>query len=118
MQRRFFLAALGTGSATAALLAPAMTSARTPAESTRERPWLLRTDGTQPIPSVRCHIFDARTGVDVSHHISYRACHRLERSRLTGQPVRIAVLRVNADGKHYLVGERLASEPAWVRVIA
>ena len=113
--RRTFLGAVATGAAMAGLAHEAKAFAAGPADSTRDRPWMLQ---VREIPITgRGHVWDARTGEDVSGRCPYKLAPRLERSRLTGQPVRVALFRLNAAGKQYLIGNEFASEPAWVRVV-
>lgn len=115
MARRTFLGAVATGAAIGAFVS-ARTSASGPADSTRDRPWHLRASEA-PLTS-RSTVFDARTGTDVGRDILLACCRRLERSRITGCPVRIVLFRRNAAGQVFVVGDRIATEPAWVQVTA
>ena len=62
-------------------------------------------------------LVDAATGQDVSREFSIRATARLRRSLESGRPVRLAVFRLDAAGKHFLDGDRLATRAAWVQVV-
>lgn len=116
LSRRTFLGAVGTGAALTGLANEVrIAMAQGPAESSREQPWLLRTEEV-PITGQRT-VWDARTGEDVGCRVPYTMARRLERSRLTGQPVRIVLFRLK-EGKTFIGGGRLVTEPAWVRVIA
>ena len=113
--RRTFLGAVATGAAMAALAHEAKVFAAGPMDSTRERPWVLQ---VREIPITgRGGVWDLRSGENVSRRVPYALAPRLERSRLTGHPVRVSLFRLDAAGKHYAIGNRIASEPAWVRVV-
>ena len=116
MHRRGFIGALMTGGVIAGLAAEARTFAHGAIDSTRERPWALRTH-TTPITG-REYVYDARTGEDVSIRVPYAAASRLERSRVTGKPMRIVVFRLDCSGQLLVTGNRVATEPAWVRIIS
>ena len=117
MNRRGFIGALMTGGALTGLATEARTFAHGAAESTRERPWVLRAS-TTPITGRDACVYDARTGENVSNRFLYAVAPRLERARVTGRPTRIALLRLNHAGKPFVTGNRLATEPAWVRIIS
>ena len=115
MNRRAFLGALATGGAVTGLAANATRYAAGPADSTRERPWVVRFSAT-PITGKSADIVDARTGENVARRIPFVCAARCERSRVTGRPVRVLLFRLK-DGRPFVVGRRLATEPAWIQAV-
>ena len=115
MNRRAFLGALATGGAATGLVANGARFASGPVDSSRERPWLVRFSES-PITGKSAEIFDARTGENVASRIPYVCATRCERSRVTQRPVRVVLFRLK-DGYRFVIGDRLATEPAWLQAI-
>lgn len=112
MNRRQFLRAAAPALATP-LLAPALAS-----PSPRSI-WTVRLLPPRPWePPGWGKLVDAATGADVSRRFPLRLCRRLYRARASGQPIRVALFKLDAHGKPYLDGDRIATEAAWVRVLA
>ncbi len=116
MNRRAFLGALWTGGAVTGLASCHAGCATGPADSSRERPWVVRFAVT-PITGKSSEIVDARTGENVARRLPYVCAARCERSRVTGRPVRVFLFRLK-NGQPFLTGGRLATEPAWIRAVS
>lgn len=109
LKRREFLWASFAGAAAA------VAGAGEASPRSRVDPWVLRSSEA-PVTG-RGELCDARTGEPVGRRVPLRCAARLERSRVTGRPVRIALYRLGPDGWPFAVGDRVATEPAWVRVV-
>lgn len=78
--------------------------------------WRVRLEPAEP--AHRGRVFDAETGADVSARFPARYAHRLARTLVSGQPIRLALFCLNDQGRPYLDGPgHLAREPRWVRVV-
>ena len=117
MNRRAFLGALATGGAVTGLAAHGGRFASGHADSTRERPWVVRYVGREGMAFGRGHMRDAMTGEDVSVRFPYNSAYRVERALRSGRPMRLALFALNASGHHYVFGSRVAMEWAWTKVI-
>lgn len=117
--RRAFLGAVATGSAVAALVADRARTADGPAGSTRERPWVVRVEHLHDgAVTNRSTVLDARTGEDVSDRFPIGLVPRVDRSLRGRRPVRVALFRLDARGKHFVQDGRLATEGAWILAVS
>jgi hypothetical protein len=70
------------------------------------RTWKIRLEPRPDAPPERPIVVDAETGEDVSNQFPLRTWRRLKRSWATGEPVRIALFLLGADGRAFVVHQR------------
>ena len=87
--------------------------ASTPVDVSAASAWrihLVTVDGRE-------RIVDAATGEQIGNRVPMKVMHRVYRSQSSGRPVKIRLFKLDAAGKKFWSGNRVATEWAWVQVV-